>query len=241
MTNDLVIGASRGIGAATAEALAADGSTVFGVARRIDDAQSEKTGSRIIPVVGDGRDRSLASRLVREHAPRAIVIGGGATPHMAPLEEQTLESLALHWEHDVTIAFTWLQTVLSEPSDSLEIVVVVSSGAGLFGSPGSGGYAGAKATTRFLTASARESGERLGLRTRFVTVNPKMTSATGVGREAAAGYARMAGRDPVIAVDEGAPYSAAHAGRLISRLARDPHGHEADDYLLTEASSLRAL
>ena len=31
---------------------------------------------------------------------------------MAPLEDHTFETLSRHWEHDVAIAFTWLQAIL---------------------------------------------------------------------------------------------------------------------------------
>lgn len=230
----IVIGASRGFGATTVQALRADGLEVIAVARTLHDLATlrDQTGATI--VVGDGRDPELARRLLAEHQPVAVVIGGGVAPHMAPIEEQTFDTLSLHWNHDVAIAFTWLQASLANPSATLRDVIVISSGAGLFGSPGSGGYAGAKATTRFLAGAASDSARRLGQTTRFTTVNPKLTHATDVGRVAVDGYARINGNDGDAAVSEPPPYTAGHAGRTIAALVTHPPAEPAEHYLLTE-------
>ena len=58
----------------------------------------------------------------------------------------------------------------------------MSSGAALRGSPLSGGYAGAKATIRFITGYAADESERAGLGIRFVSVLPQLTPATGWAR-----------------------------------------------------------
>ena len=50
------------------------------------------------------------------------------------------------------------------------MVVSLSSGAALGGSPLSGGYAGAKATQRFITAYAQEEATRAGLGITFTAV-----------------------------------------------------------------------
>jgi len=47
-------------------------------------------------------------------------------------------------------AFTWLREALLKPLPPGSRVVVVSSGAAINGSPASGGYAGSKATQRFI-------------------------------------------------------------------------------------------
>jgi 3-oxoacyl-[acyl-carrier protein] reductase len=61
------------------------------------------------------------------------------------------------------------------------------------GSPLSGGYAGAKATQRFITGYAQEEAERAGLDITFTTVFPGFAPVTGVGRPAVAAYAARAG------------------------------------------------
>jgi len=73
-------------------------------------------------------------------------------------------------------------------------VVVVSSGAALAGSPLSGGYAGAKATQRFITAYAQEEANRAGLDITFTAVLPRITPLTDLGRPAVQAYAARAGQ-----------------------------------------------
>ena len=152
----IVVGASSGFGRETALALSSTGWQVVALARSEDGLRSlvDQADADIVPVVGDARDAELAERLLADHDPTALVIGGGVPPHMAPLHEQTWDSLSLHWESDVAIAFNWLNTSLRHAPPSLDRVVVISSGAALSGSPGSGGYAGAKATTRWLTTAS---------------------------------------------------------------------------------------
>lgn len=231
----VIIGASAGFGAATADALASHGHHVIAVARDADRLTTFASSVKnITPVVGDGRDPALAKALLAEHQPTSVLLGGGATPHMAPLENHSFETLSLNWNHDVAIAFNWLHTILNHPSERLAHTIVISSGAGLFGSPGSGGYAGAKATTRFLTASAADSATRLGHATRFTTVNPKLTSATETGRAAVAGYARINGGDAAAVLAAPPPYDSHHAGSALAELITNPSDYTADDYLLTE-------
>jgi hypothetical protein len=62
------------------------------------------------------------------------------------------------------------------------------------GSPLSGGYAGAKATQRFITAYAQEEANRAGLDLTFTAVLPRMTPATELGRAAIAAYAARNGQ-----------------------------------------------
>ncbi len=57
----------------------------------------------------------------------------------------------------------------------------MSSGAAVAGSPLSGGYAGSKATIRFISGYAAEESERAGLGIRFVSVLPRLTAATDLG------------------------------------------------------------
>jgi 3-oxoacyl-[acyl-carrier protein] reductase len=62
------------------------------------------------------------------------------------------------------------------------------------GSPLSGGYAGAKATQRFMTGYARDEAERAGLDITFTAVMPYFAPVTGVGRTAVQAYAARAGQ-----------------------------------------------
>lgn len=231
----LVIGASRGLGAATAAAVAAGGRRVVAVARsEVALAALASASPDITPVVGDGRDADLAEKLLATHRPAGVLVGGGVTPVMAPLEEHTWETLSIHWDHDVAIVYNWLHSILNRCDDEVRHVVVISSGAGLFGSPGSGGYAGAKATTRLLTASAADSARRLGRTTTFTSVNPKLTSATDLGAAAIAGYAEIDGRSRDAALARPALFTLDHAGTCLAKLVAQPDTYTEGHYLLDE-------
>lgn len=231
----LVIGASRGLGAAAASAMATSGCRVVAMARSASPlAAFADTSPDITPVVGDGRDTDLAVELLDTHRPTGVLIGGGVTPLMAPLEQHTWETLSIHWDHDVAIVYNWLHSILNHPDDDLRHVVVISSGAGLFGSPGSGGYAGAKATTRLLTASAADSARRLGRTTTFTSVNPKLTSATDLGAAAIAGYAEIDGRSRGDALAQPALFTLDHAGTCLAGLVTRPDTYTDGHYVLGE-------
>ena len=74
-------------------------------------------------------------------------------------------------------------------------MIAFSSGAALAGSPLSGGYAGAKATIRFITAYAADEAQRAELGITFTSVLPQLTPATGLGAMAVAAYAARSGLD----------------------------------------------
>src|SRR5205814_4152856 len=74
------------------------------------------------------------------------------------------------------------------PLEPGSTVVTLSSGAALRGSPLSGGYAGAKAAIRWLTAYAAQESAREGLGIRFVSLLPQLTPATELGAVFAAAY-----------------------------------------------------
>jgi NAD(P)-dependent dehydrogenase (short-subunit alcohol dehydrogenase family) len=72
-------------------------------------------------------------------------------------------------------------------------VVVVSSMAAAFGSPLSGGYAGAKRTQWMMAQYAAAESERLKLGVRVHCLLPTLAPATARGKAAAANYAARAG------------------------------------------------
>src|SRR5262245_39995969 len=139
-------------------------------------------------------DPSVAGTLIDRYEPEAVILVAGATPLMRPLQHQTWETFSVNWHTDVRIAFHWLREALLKPLRPGSMVIVVSSGAALAGSPLSGGYAGAKATQRFITGYAREEARRAGLDITFTAVLPRFAPQTGVGRPAVEAYAARAGQ-----------------------------------------------
>jgi NAD(P)-dependent dehydrogenase (short-subunit alcohol dehydrogenase family) len=192
ITTALVTGASRGFGRAIAAALHADGARVVAVARSGDRlaALHDELGDRLVPVVADITDPVVAGALMTQYRPDTLVLNAGAAPLPRPLQEQTWETFSRNWDVDVRHTFHWLREALLQPLHPGSTVVVMSSGAALFGSPLSGGYAGAKSTIRFITGYAADESARAGLGIRFVSVLPKLTPATDLGATAAEAYAR---------------------------------------------------
>jgi short-subunit dehydrogenase len=114
-------------------------------------------------------------------------------------------------------------------------VITLSSGAALRGSPLSGGYAGAKAAIRFLTAYAADESDRAALGITFRSVLPQLTPATGLGSAAVAAYAARAGMTVADYLSAAGPALATgQVGAAVTSLVTDP-GYDKDAYLLTAA------
>jgi NAD(P)-dependent dehydrogenase (short-subunit alcohol dehydrogenase family) len=236
-TTAIVTGSSRGFGRQTAISLAAAGAHVVGVARGETDlkALQNQLGGSFTAEVADATDPAVAGRLIDRHRPRTVVLNAGATPHIAPLHEQTWQTFATNWEGDVRHAFNFLREALLAPLDPGSKVIAVSSGAALRGSPLSGGYAGAKATIRFITSYAAAESERADLGISFVSVLPQLTPATDLGAAAVAAYAARQGMDTATYLQAAGPVlTAEQAGQAITSLATGAAGGQ-DAYLLTAA------
>jgi NADP-dependent 3-hydroxy acid dehydrogenase YdfG len=169
---------------------------VVGVARRERDLKElhDQLGTSCTPVVADVADPTLAARLIAGHRPRTIVLNAGAAPHCAPLPNQTWDSFCQNWEVDVRQVFHFLKEALTAPFDPGSVVVSPSSGAAMRRSPISVGYAGAKATVRFLSSYAAGEAERNSLGIRFVSILPQLTPATALGSVGVEAYVNCAGK-----------------------------------------------
>ena len=191
----IVVGASRGLGRGIAAALAEVGAPVVAVSRTAATFPEPASGAGTIhPEVADGGDATVAASLLDRYEPEAVILVAGASPHMRPLQQQTWETFSVNWQTDVRVAFHWLRGALLKPLRPGSRVVVFSSGAALNGSPLSGGYAGAKATERFITRYAQDEATRDGLDITFTAVLPYFAPETGVGQPAVKAYAARAGQ-----------------------------------------------
>lgn len=236
-TTAIVTGAGRGFGRAIASALAAAGVRVVGVARTRSQLEEVRTqlGDAFTPVVADAADPATAERLIDEYRPRTLVLCAGATPPMLPLQEQTWATFSENWNSDVAQAFHWVRQALLRPLAPGSSVIVMSSGAALNGSPLSGGYAGAKATVRFITSYAGIEAQRAGLGIRFTAVLPRLTPATDLGAAAVAAYANRQGADVDSFVQASGPALAAEqVGKSVLEIATGGATGQ-DAYLLTAA------
>jgi NAD(P)-dependent dehydrogenase (short-subunit alcohol dehydrogenase family) len=191
----VVVGAGRGLGRGIAQAFAAAGAPVVAVARTTADVgELAATTPRITAVVADAAEEGAAEKILAEHAPSVLVLVAGAIPVNRPLHEHTWETFSVNWNADVRIAFGWLRAALRQPLRPGSRVIVVSSGAALRGSPASGGYAGAKATQRFIASYAQEESDRAGLGLTVTAVLPSMTPLGNVGKLGAEAYSARTGQ-----------------------------------------------
>ncbi|MEV6901736.1 SDR family oxidoreductase [Amycolatopsis sp. NPDC051372] len=191
----VVTGAGRGFGRAIAVALVAAGTRVVGIARSEEDllAVRDEAGDLFTPLAADATDETLAAAVLRDYRPDLLVLNAGATPHMAPVQDQTWETFSRNWHTDTRHVFEWTRAALREPLAPGGVVVSMSSGAALAGSPLSGGYASAKAAVRYLRGYAADEAERAGLGLRFLTLLPQLTPTAGVGSAGVTAYAARQG------------------------------------------------
>jgi NAD(P)-dependent dehydrogenase (short-subunit alcohol dehydrogenase family) len=229
----IVVGASSGIGRATALVLAEAGARVWAVARdgaRLEEVRAAARGpGQVVPCPLDATDAPAMDRLIGEVAPELIVVSAGVRARLALVHEQTWESFSEPWDTDVRIAFQIGQAALRRPLRPGSLVVIISSGAGLGGSPLSGGYAGAKRMQMFLAGYLQKSSDAAKLGIRFLALVPKqLVAGTELGDAAADAYAALGGITREKFMERfGAPLTAEAIARTIAGVARGELGREA--------------
>ncbi len=236
-TTALVTGASRGFGRGIATALAQAGARVVGVARdaaRLEELRAQ-LGDGFTPVIADAADPVLAGQLIDAYHPGTLVLNAGASPLSRPLHRHTWETFSRNWDVNVRHVFGWTREALLAPLDPGSIVIAMSSGAAINGSPLSGGYAGAKATIRFISSYAAAESSRSAFGIKFISVLPQLTPATGLGAAAVAAYAARQGADlQEFLRGMGPALTPEQAGRAIVELATAP-GRDEGAYQLGAA------
>jgi NAD(P)-dependent dehydrogenase (short-subunit alcohol dehydrogenase family) len=233
----LVVGASRGLGRGIASAFAESGARVVAVARSSPAlAELVVAHPNICTEVADASDPAVAWALLDQHNPRTLILVAGANPVMRPLHQHTWDTFSVNWHTDVKVAFTWLREALLKPLPPGSRIVVISSGAAINGSPLSGGYAGSKASQRFLAQYANDESLRAGLDITVTTVLPRMTPFGDVGRRGVRAYAARSGQSEEEYVQKLGPLTTPEiAGSALLDLVRADPATVANEYLLTGA------
>ncbi len=237
----IVVGASRGLGRGIATAVAQAGASVLAVSRSERALLDLAAAGSIRPAVADATDPTVAGGLLDLHEPDVVVLVAGAAPLVRPLQHHTWATFSVNWETDVRMTFNWVREALLRPLAPGSRVIVMSSGAALQGSPLSGGYAGAKATQRFITAYAQEESDRNGLGISFTAILPRITPVTDLGRPAVRAYAARGGQtEEQYMARMGALVTPEATGAAVVELIRTDAERLSPAYLLT-GEGLRPL
>jgi NAD(P)-dependent dehydrogenase (short-subunit alcohol dehydrogenase family) len=231
----VVIGGSRGVGRRIVEASIRHGADVLAVARQegpLRKLAQEIPGTKVQSL--DATAEGAPSKVFDVVRPDVLVLCAGAFPPAAPLHEQSWKEFAVNWESDVKIAFHFCKAALSQPLSAGALVILISSGAALAGSPNSGGYAGAKRMQIFMANYSQKESDRLGLGLRFTTLAPRIMPDTELGQHAVAGYSRYLGlcaADFIQSMES--PPTASDVAAAVLRLACYPEQSEGRVFIVS--------
>ncbi|WP_028935178.1 SDR family NAD(P)-dependent oxidoreductase [Pseudonocardia spinosispora] len=189
----IVTGAARGIGAATARRLAAEGAAVALLDVALDAARAvaeeiTATGGRALAVHCDvGSETAWTDAVARcraELGPVNVLVSNAFMTEVLPADEMTLES----WQRQLTVNLTgsWLgvRACLADLRRPGGAVVLTSSVHALVGLPGRSAYASAKAGLTGLARQLATEYGSAGLRVNSVLPGPVLTAAwDGVSSE----------------------------------------------------------
>lgn len=191
----VVLGASRGVGREIVRRALAKGAQVLAVARQERGLAELAQSTRGVETLAlNAATEGAPQKVFQKAMPDILVVCGGATPPVQPIPELTWAEFGVNWDVDAKMAFLFFRAALLAPLASGSVVVVVSSGAGLGGSPISGGYAGAKRMQMFMAKYCQAESDRLELGIRFVALVPaRIMPETALGQAAVNGYAQYLG------------------------------------------------
>ncbi len=191
----VVLGASRGVGREIVQRASADGAQVLAVARQEGDLDALARNTPGLETLAlDAATEGAPEMVFRKGRPDLLVICGGAKPPVRPMPELTWAEFSVNWEVDAKMAFLFCREALQVPLAAGSVVVIISSGAGIGGSPISGGYAGAKRMQMFIAKYCQAESDRRELGIRFMALVPsRIMPETDLGRAAANGYAQYLG------------------------------------------------
>jgi NAD(P)-dependent dehydrogenase (short-subunit alcohol dehydrogenase family) len=226
----VVTGGSRGLGLAMVEALLARGARITVIARNAAQlADVEKLGAATI--AGDATDPALMDRVVAEIKPSVLILNAGATPFMAPIDEQSWETFSGIWNSDVKAGLYGIQAALKAPLPPGSRVLIASSGAAFVNQPQivrglrlSGGYTGAKRTLWLMAHFANGCSSERGLGIRFQVLVPlQMVGNTKLLQHVAGAYAQREGVsvEAHLQARYGGPFSEHEYGQQVTTLLSD--------------------
>jgi 3-oxoacyl-[acyl-carrier protein] reductase len=188
----LVTGASRGIGAAIAKRLAADGAQVAITYTKGADAATsvvraiEAAGGKAVAIQANAADEDAAQKAVAETVAKFgrldILVNNAGTAIPKPFAEATREELDLVIDLNIRGVFFATQAALKHMGEGGRIIMIGSAMGERASAPGLVPYAATKGAVKMFTqALARELG------TRGITVNNVQPGSTDTELNPASG------------------------------------------------------
>jgi NAD(P)-dependent dehydrogenase (short-subunit alcohol dehydrogenase family) len=234
--NVVVIGGSKGLGRAIVGATHAQGAQVLAVAREeepLEQLTSEFPGVHILRL--DATNERAPEQAFAALSPDILVVCAGAIPHAAPLGEQSWEQFSRNWNNDVKMSLLFSQAALNTPLPPGTIIILISSGAAIGGSPLSGGYSGSKRTQMFLAQYAQKESDRLNLRLRFFALAPGgIMPETDLGKTAVEAYAASLGISPTDFIKRTpSPQSTEEVANAVVAFASTPSSGEGNVFMIS--------
>ena len=173
----VVTGASRGIGAATAARLAAEGARVIRLARSLPAGRAGGLVDLPCDVADPARVRTAADLIRGEFGAPDIVVNIAGAFHLGPFEETTAAQFDA--QVDTNLRGPWLVTQAFIPmmrAAGRGLVVTVGSVADHHGLPGNAAYAASKFGLRGLHETLLAEYRGSGLRFTLVSPGPTDTA-----------------------------------------------------------------
>src|SRR5229473_6233399 len=188
----LITGGSRGIGAAIAKRLAADGANVAITYAKDGNAASavveaiERDGGKAVAIQAEATDAEAVKRAVEQTVATFgrldVLVNNAGTAIPKPFEEATLEELDRVLDINVRGVFVATQAALKHMKSGGRVIMIGSAVGERVAAPGLVPYAGTKGAVKMFTqALAREIGSR-GITVNNVQPGPidtELNPATG--------------------------------------------------------------
>ncbi|MBN8826830.1 MULTISPECIES: SDR family oxidoreductase [unclassified Spirosoma] len=237
----VVIGGSRGTGLAITKALVEEGADLLVVARNATSLAEVANGLPSVQTLSADATDEATIITIFQHEPDVVVLAAGAMPPHKPLHLLDWNTFSTNWNTDVKAAFGIAHHALTASVKPGTLIIFIASGAALFGSPISGGYAGSKRTQLFLANYAQEASNRLKLGLRFLALAPlRLMDGTGVGEVVIPAYAAYSG---ISEADFKARMSLAQskeevAEQVVSMASRPPQLDEGNAWFITQKGLL---
>jgi NAD(P)-dependent dehydrogenase (short-subunit alcohol dehydrogenase family) len=235
--NVAVLGATGGVGTVLVRRLAAEGAHVLAVARnrsRLDALARDVAGVDVLEL--DATSEDAPAHVFRTLPLDILIVCGGAMPPTGPIHELSWTQFAANWETDVKMAFLSCRAALTKPLAPGSVVILISAGSALGGSPISGGFAGAKRTQMFIASYSQKESDRLGLGIRFMALAPSMIMPnTDLGKLAVEQYSKYLGiPEADFARSIKSPQTPQDVSAAILDLALRPHDHQGSVFTVSK-------